>query len=91
MWINKKHKQRINVRMVEQLPNLDDAQVVYTWYDRGMKIKMMIINAESRLWVLSLMFDGDIEQGELIPIPSMEVGVKVIDHFKGFIYGQTTH
>jgi hypothetical protein len=91
MWINKKHKQRINVRLVNEVPNLADAQVVHTWYDRQMKIKMMVLFSHEKFWVLSLMFDGEIEQGELLPVTSLENGVKVIDSFKGFIYGQTSH
>ena len=42
-------------------------------------------------FILSLMFDGSIEQGELIKVPSVEFGKKMIESFRGYIYGTSTN
>jgi hypothetical protein len=91
LWINKKNKQFIRVRGINDLPQLERAEILYTFYDKVKKIKIMIIDIESSLFILSLMNDGKIEQGELIKIPSINFGEKMIQSFKGYIYGTTTN
>lgn len=91
LWINKKHKQRVQVRGVEVLPKLDTAKVLETFYDREKAIKIMVVDIENKTFIFSLMWDGEYEQGELIPVPNKDFGVKMINQFKGFIYGKTAN
>lgn len=91
LWINKKHKQRVRVRGLEVLPKLDTAKVLETFHDREQSIKIMIVLIENQHFIFSLMWDGDFEQGELIPVPNKVFGLKMISRFKGFLYGSTTN
>jgi hypothetical protein len=88
LWINKKHKQFIHVRGMNQIPNMENAEILYTFYDKIKSIKIMVLEIDQDFFILSLMFDGSIEQGELIRISSMEFGKKMIESFRGYIYGQ---
>ena len=91
LWINKKHKQRVQVRGIPFLPKLETAKVLDTFYDREKAIKIMVVVIENQHFIFSLMWDGDYEQGELIPVPNKDFGVRMINQFKGFVYGQTTN
>lgn len=91
LWINKKHKQQVRVRGVKDLPQLDSAKVLETFYDREKAIKIMVVDIENKTFIFSLMWDGEYEQGELIPVPNKDFGVKMINQFKGFIYGKTAN
>jgi hypothetical protein len=91
LWINKKHKQFIHVRGVNDTPNLEKADVKYVYYNKPKNIKMMVVEIDQIFFILSLMFDGSIEQGELIKVPSVEFGKKMIESFRGYIYGTSTN
>jgi hypothetical protein len=90
LWINKNHKQRIQVRGIDVLPNIEKAKILDFFYDRKQEIKIMIVDIEKQLFLFSLMWDGEFEQGELIPIHSKDFGLSMIKEFKGFLYGSTT-
>ena len=91
LWINKKNKQLIHVRGVNDVPSLDKAKVLHTFYDKIKMIKIMVVKIEPQLFLLSLMHDGKVEQGELIKIPSVDFGKKMIESFRGYINGKTTN
>jgi hypothetical protein len=54
-------------------------------------IKIMVVKIEPQLFLLSLMHDGKVEQGELIKIPSIDFGKKMIESFRGYINGKTAN
>lgn len=91
LWINKKHKQFIHVRGVNETPNLETAKVLHTFYDKAKSIKIMILKIDESFFILSLMFDGSVEQGELIKVPTIEFGKKMIESFRGYVYGTATN
>lgn len=91
LWINKKHKQFIHVRGVNETPNLENAKILHTFYDKTKSIKIMILEINESFFILSLMFDGSTEQGELIKVPTLEFGKKMIESFRGYIYGASTN
>lgn len=91
LWINKKNKQFIHVRGVNDTPKLEHAEIIYTFYDKEKKIKIMVLKIDHTFFILSLMHDGKIEQGELIKVPSVEFGKKMIESFRGYMYGTATN
>ena len=56
LWINKKNKQFIHVRGVNDTPKLEHAEIIYTFYDKEKKIKIMVLKLNLLLIWFNIVF-----------------------------------